>query len=109
MIGVYSATLEEDKIDLEIGEEGDEQRMSRRETFLKSMEDKLDLKNQEHVERFKVIKNQILEKVKATQISRSRSRSLSRGSKRELSTESLSSVSGNSPVRPRTSGIPKKT
>ena len=107
LIGVYSATLEEDKIDLETSEN---ERMSRKETFLKSMEEKLDPKNQEHNERFQVIKNQILEKVKATQISRSRSRSWSKGSmKRELSTESLSSVSGNSPVRARTSGIPKKT
>ena len=107
LIGVYSATLEEDKIDLETSEN---ERMSRKETFLKSMEEKLDPKNQEHNERFQVIKNQILEKVKATQISRSRSRSWSKGSmKRELSTESLSSVSGNSPVQARTSGIPKKT
>ena len=84
---------------------------SRKEAFLKSLEDKLDPKNAEHLERFNVIKNKILEKVKHTQISRSRSRSWSRGSgslKRELSRESLSSVPGNSPVRPRTSGIPKK-
>ena len=113
LIGVYSATL--DERDFEFSNDGqaksDGGGRSRKGAFLKSMEDKLDPKNSEHVERFKIIKNQILEKVKHTQISRSRSRSWSRGSgslKRELSGESLSSVPGNSPVRPRTSGIPQK-
>ena len=59
------------------------------------MEEKIDPKNKEHQERFMEIKNQVLEKVKATQISRARSRSVSmshRGNsqKRDLSTDSLS-------------------
>ena len=41
------------------------------------MEDKLDLNNTEHKERYLQMKNRILEKVKATKTSRSRARSVS--------------------------------
>jgi hypothetical protein len=59
-----------------------------------------------------VIKNQIIEKVKHTQHSRERSISGSIGSrgdskKRDLSSESKIQEPGKSPVRARTSGIPK--
>ena len=112
LIGVYSATLDEESFQFDETEDSlPGEVRSRKDVFLKSMEEKIDPKNSEQVERFKVIKNQILEKVKHTQVSRARSRSGSRGSpmKRNLSSESLNSVSGSSPVRPRTSGIPKLT
>ena len=85
---------------------------SRKDNFLKSMEEKIDNGNSEHKDRFLVIKNQIIEKVKTTQHSRSRSRSASSASrsiskKRDLSSESKKQEPGKSPVRPRTSGIPK--
>jgi hypothetical protein len=118
LIGVYSATLDEEEFEFDEDAENKDNETSdggrsRKEAFLKSMEDKLDPKNLVHAERFLEVKNQILEKVKATQLSRARSRSWSRGSrggslKRDLSRESLSSVSGRSPVRPRTSVTPKK-
>ena len=120
MIGVYSATLDEEEIEFDDAKdetdvsevEGDAAKVggrSRKETFLKSLEEKVD--PTEHKERFKIIKNHIIEKVKATQYSRSRSRSCSAASrsdskKRELSLESKSKEPGKSPVRPRTSGIP---
>ena len=107
MIGVYSATLDENKFDFdETDENKSGEARSRKDVFLKSLEDRIDPKNSEHKERLTVIKNQILEKVKRTQISRSRSRSNSL--KRGLSNESLNTLPGNSPVRPRTTGIPKK-
>ena len=76
------------------------------------MEEKIDHTNPEHKERFGVIKNQIIEKVKATQYSRARSRSVnssgrSPSQKRDLSSDSKSQELGKSPVRPRTSDIPK--
>ena len=48
---------------------------SRKDHFLKSMEDKLDLSDSLQKERFSQIKNQILERVKTTKVSRYRSRS----------------------------------
>ena len=75
LIGVYSATLNEDEID--VTENDDEDSTSRKAVFLKSMEDKLDLNNTEHKERYLQMKNRILEKVKATKTSRSRARSVS--------------------------------
>ena len=86
---------------------------SRRDTFLKSMEEKLDPGNSEQKERFLLIKNQILEKVKTTHHSRARSRSgsvsnRSLSSKRDLSSESKEMESGKTPVRPRISSIPLK-
>ena len=113
LIGVYSATLDEDEIKLDdanidvTAEDG----RSRRDIFLKSMEEKVDHENSEHKERFQILKNKIIEKVKTTQHSRSRSRSCSGSSrtdskKRELSSESKGQELGKSPVRPRTSGIP---
>ena len=72
------------------------------------MEDKIDLANPDHKERYLQVKNQILEKVKATKSSRSRSRSnssiTSQGSKRNHSEEI---ISGRSPVRHK-SGLPVK-
>ena len=113
LVGVYSATLDEEEFNFSGDDTAEDRGRSRKDAFLKSLEDKLDPKNLEHSKRFKVIKNQILEKVRTTAISRARSRSWSTGSrgglKRELSRESLSSVPGTSPVRPRTTGIPKKT
>ena len=110
LIGLYSATLDEDDYNFEEAtdeDNPDDANRSRRDAFLKSIEEKVDLKNTEHKERFTTIKNQVLEKVKATQASRARSRSGSRGSKRDRSSESQ--VSGKSSVRPRTSGIPLKS
>ena len=87
MIGVYSATLNEDEIDDE-SDESEDQR-SRKGTFLKSMEEKITLENPEQKERYLQVKNQILEKVKANKISRSRSWSSSsissQSTKRNLS------------------------
>ena len=110
LIGLYSATLDEDEYNFEEPTEDDSPdsaNRSRRDAFLKSIEEKVDLKDSEQKERFKTIKNQVLEKVKATQASRARSRSGSRGSKRDRSSDSQ--VSGKSSVRPRTSGIPVKS
>ena len=113
LIGVYSATLDEDEIKIDIENEADENR-SRKHTFLKSMENKIDFSNQVQKERFGVIKNQIIDKVKATKQSRARSRSgsltgrsLSQSQKRDLSTDSVKEVTGKSPVRQKISGIPK--
>ena len=98
--------------DLENVVEDSVDRKSRRDNFLRSMEEKIDPTNPEHKERFIVIKNQIIEKVKATQYRRARSRSVnssgrSPSQKRDLSSDSKSQELGKSPVRPRTSGIPK--
>ena len=81
LIGVYSATLDEEEIILDDAKETDLEnvvedsvdRKSRRDNFLRSMEEKIDSTNPEYKERFIVIKNQIIEKVKATQYSRARS------------------------------------
>ena len=108
LIGVYSATLNEDEIDIKDDDESDDSR-SRKDIFLKSMEEKIDLSNAEHKERYIQIKNKILEKVKATKTSRSRSRSTSvtsTSSKRALSGEK---DNGRSPVRARSSQLPIKT
>ena len=110
LIGVYSATLDEDEFDFDENKETATliEGRSRKEIFLKSMEEKIDPKNKEHQERFMEIKNQVLEKVKATQISRARSRSVSMSSrgnsqKRDLSTDSLSGRVKSPPSsRPRT-------
>ena len=110
LIGLYSATLDEEEFNFEETSENDvldQANRSRRDAFLKTIEDKVDLKNSEQKERFMVIKNQVLEKVKATQSSRARSRSGSRRSKRDRSSESQ--ISGKSSVRMRTSGIPMKS
>ena len=115
---MYSATLDEEEIkfepksDVETGEDDKNDGRSRKDNFLKAMEEKIDHTNSEHKDRFLILKNQILEKVKTTQHSRSRSRSgscaaRSDSKKRELSLESKKHDSGKSPVRPRTSGIPK--
>ena len=112
LIGVYSATLDEDDFDFEDGnnlkvDAGQEDR-SRKGAFLKGMEEKLEPGNKEHKERFLDLKNKILENVKAAKHSRERSRSgsvASRGGslKRELSSESLRSSGRCSPAsRPRT-------
>ena len=104
LIGVYSATLDENEF--EFGEVQEDEptevkgRRSRKEQFLKELEEQIDPSNNDHKVRFKDIKNQILEKVKATQASRTRSRSIS--NKRSLSPESKQSDAEKSPVRPRT-------
>ena len=105
LIGVYSATLDEGELDFEDDEIGSEA-ISRKELFLKSIEDKVDLGNSVHKERFMEIKNRIIEKVKATKVSRGRSRSQS--SKRGRSNDSQVNEDAQSPVRARTSGIPVK-
>ena len=106
LIGVYSATLDEKSFNFEKDDIQANSPRSRKDLFLKSIEDKLDLKNTEHVDRLNIIKNQILEKVKVTQESRARSRSGSVGLKRELSSDSLSGLVS-SPIRQKLSGIPK--
>jgi hypothetical protein len=92
LIGVYSATLNEDEIDDK--DDDSEDSRSRKDKFLKSMEDKIDLANPDHKERYLQVKNQILEKVKATKSSRSRSRSnssiTSQSSKRNHSEDKTS-------------------
>ena len=70
--GVYSATLNEE--DFEIDDDSKEIR-SRRDHFLKSIEDKIDSSSTDQKERFVEIKNKILEKVKFAKVSRIRSRS----------------------------------
>ena len=114
LIGVYSATLDEAEFDFDDIQSEDQtsETRSRKEKFLKSMEDKVDLNNMQHKERFMEIKNQILEKVKATKVSRlrstSRTRTASQSSKRGRSSDSQHFNGEKSPVRPRTTGIPKK-
>ena len=109
LIGVYSATLNEEEIDDKdentIDEKADGDR-SRKDNFLKSMEEKIDLENPEHKERYLQVKNRILEKVKATKVSRSRSRSnsFSKGVKRGPPDEP---VLESQPVRAK-SGLPVK-
>ena len=103
VIGVYSATLDENVIgeeeSMDINGSKEASGRSRKEIFLKSLEEKVDSGNSDQKERFKEIKNLILEKVRATHASRNRSRSKS--NKRSLSKESLLSESGKSPIRPR--------
>ena len=106
LIGVYSATLDEEEIrfdeyqeNSEAAEDNTNNVRSRKDNFLKSMEEKIDNGNSEHKDRFLVIKNQIIEKVKTTQHSRSRSRSASSASrsiskKRSRNQGSLQSVQG---------------
>lgn len=74
LIGVYSATLNE--YDFAFGDDTEENR-SRKEAFLKSIEDKIDKTNTDYKERILQVKNHVIEKVKATKISRERSRSRS--------------------------------
>ena len=88
-----------DEEDFDIDTETKEIR-SRKDQFLQSMEKKLDLNNAQHNERFVQIKNQILEKVKTTKVSRYRSRSGSQGVKRSPSGGPLDD--GRPPSRPRT-------
>ena len=112
LIGVYSATLNEDEFVFEKTELDDENELdcdkgrSRKDIFLKSLEQKLDPNNAVHTERFKEVKNQILEKVKVTQLSRVRTRSSS-SKKRGLSPDLVSHSVENSPIRQKTSQIPK--
>ena len=106
MIGVYSATLNEDEIDDK--EDESEDSRSRRDMFLKSMEEKIDLKNPEHKERYLQVKNQILDKVKRTKFSRSRSRSTSSITSQSIKRGSDDQISGSSPVRHK-SGLPVKS
>ena len=107
---MYSATLNEEEIDDKdenTKEEQAEGDRSRKDNFLKSMEEKIDLKNPEHKERYLQVKNKILEKVKATKVSRSRSRSnsLSKGVKRG---HPDGPVPESQPVRAK-SGLPVKS
>ena len=109
LIGVFSATLDEQEVycdDMENPNSG----RSRKDNFLKSMEEKIDHTNADKKERFLLIKKQILEKVKTTQHSKIRSRSGSRStsSKRELSLDSANLEQGKSPVRQKVTGIPVK-
>ena len=72
IIEAYSATLDEDEI--EIDEAGTGNTRSRKDIFL-SMKSKLNLENEEQSYRFNEVKNLVLEKVKHTKNSRMRSRS----------------------------------
>ena len=110
LIGVFSATLNEDEIDEKdenIKEEETEGDRSRKDNFLRSMEEKINLENPEHKERFLQVKNRILEKVKATKISRSRSRSNS-FSKSVKRGPPEGTAHENPPVRAK-SGLPVKS
>ena len=101
LIGVYSATLNEDEIDIDDNEDTEDSR-SRCDTFLKSMKEKIDPSDPQQLERYNQVKNKILEKVKASKSSRSRSRSVS--SVTSTSSKRLRSGDrneGSSPVRPR--------
>ena len=101
LIGVYSATLNEDEIDIDDNEDTEDSR-SRCDTFLKSMKEKIDPSDPQQLERYNQVKNKILEKVKASKSSRSRSRSVS--SVTSTSSKRLRSGDRNeesSPVRPR--------
>ena len=112
LIGVYSATLDEDEFNFDNCNDetpsDDKQQRSRKGLFLSSIEQKLDPKNKEHTERFNVIKNQILEKVKTTQQSRNRARSMSSSSRKRVASGEADSSAANSPVRQKVSGIPTK-
>ena len=84
----------------------DEKERSRRDSFMKEMELKIDQENSDQKERLQIVKNQILEKVKATKQSRTRSRSNSEASrsdskKRNLSVESEEELNQKLSVRPR--------
>ena len=88
----------------------DEKERSRRDSFMKEMELKIDQENSDQKERLQIVKNQILEKVKATKQSRTRSRSNSGASrsdskKRNLSVESEEELNQNLSVchRPKLS------
>ena len=104
VIVVHSATLDETVFDVEDSlyknDSKEDSGRSRKDIFLRSLEEKVDPSNNDQKERFKDIKNLILEKVKLTHASRTRSRS--RSNKRSLSDESLLSEHGKSPIRPRT-------
>ena len=104
LIGVYSATLDEDEFDFDDDTGDAKDNRSRKDAFLLSIEEKLNPADKEQKVRFAEIKNRILENVKASKSSRDRSRSGSvsgRGSssKRELSADSLKSSPAS---RPRT-------
>ena len=107
MIGVYSATLDEDQFNFDETQQDTVNRKSRKDLFL-SMQKKLDLDNPKHSERFSEVKNLILEKVKTTKNSRLRSRSISsQGSaKRYRSKEECGNE--RSSTRPKTTNIPIK-
>ena len=76
LIGVYSATLDEDEFVFDETSELSAESRSRKDLFL-SLKDKLDLDNPDQNDRFKEVTNQILEKVKHTKHSRFRSSSVS--------------------------------
>ena len=65
LIGVYSATLDEDEIDFETDIDDSKDCRSRKDVF-NSMKKKLNLDNPQQNERFKEVTNMILEKVKHT-------------------------------------------
>ena len=100
LIGVYSATLNEDEF--EIDEESREIR-SRKDQFLKSIESRIDPTSSDQKERFIEIKNQILDKVRKTKVSRLRSRSGSNVGSPSSRKRSLSSPRED----PRTSSRPR--
>ena len=111
LIGVYSATLNEEDFEFDDDKEEEmvdeeEKDRSRRNTFMKAMEQKIDKENSDQRERLQIVRNQILEKVKATKLSRTRSRSNSGASrsdskKRNLSVESEEELNQKLSVRPR--------
>ena len=107
LVGVFSATFNED--DFDIDEENSEIR-SRKGPFLQSMEEKLDLTSSDQKERYMEVKNQILEKIKTTKVSRIRSRSGSILSQvRKRSHSGGQDKDERAVSRPRTSLLPVKT
>ena len=107
LIGVYSATLDEDEIDFETDIDDSKDCRSKKDVF-NSMKKQLNLDNPQQNERFKEVTNMILEKVKHTKHSRLHSRSISSqgGMKRDRSKEDFEDDRSSS--RPRTSGISVK-
>ena len=110
LIGVYSATIDENEIDFAESDTVKDTR-SRKDLFI-AMKEKLDPNNSEHNERFKEVTNQILEKVKATKHSRARSlsaRSVSSNASNKRDRSKEEQFNADRPnSRPRTSGLPIK-
>ena len=107
LVRMFSATFHED--DFDIDEENSEIR-SRKGPFLQSMEEKLDLTSSDQKERYMEVKNQILEKIKTTKVSRIRSRSGSILSQvRKRSHSGGQDKDERAVSRPRTSLLPVKT
>ena len=107
LVSLYSVTLNEDEIIDNLGDndevKDDPHIRSRKDKFLTNVEKQLDSEDPKHVlqlERLDHLKNQVLEKIKITQINKSRPRTGS-SAKRRLSL-SLHDDANRSHSRPRT-------